>query len=159
MRQRFEQQHTIGITPISDIEFPLRSRDELPPVLKALQHIFITPDLNKQVFDLLEKKICGGKKQTGRQGMDLWHILVLAVVRHTLGTNWDRLEHVANYDRLVRQLLGVYVEKFGVEETDFAHQTIIDNVSLIDEDMLQELNLIVVAHGHKLLKKKAKKYS
>jgi IS5 family transposase len=154
MRQRFEQQQTFGITPISDIQFPLRSRDELAPVLKALQYIFITPELNKQVFELLEQKVCSGKKQTGRKGMDLWHILVLAIVRHALGTNWDRLEHTANYDTLVRKTLGIHVVKFGIEETEFAYQTIIDNVSLIDEAMLQSINQIVVGYGHNLLKKK-----
>jgi IS5 family transposase len=96
MRQRFEQQMTLRTVAIADVKFPLKSRDELPPVLKALQYIFITPELNEKVFQLLEEKICKGKKQTGRRGMDLWHILVLAVVRHTLSTNWDRLEHLAN---------------------------------------------------------------
>jgi hypothetical protein len=159
MRQRFEQQQTIGITAISDIQFPLRSRDELPPVLKALQYIFISPELNKQVFDVLEKKICNDKKQTGRKGMDLWHILVLAVVRHALDTNWDRLEDTANYHTLVRKILGVHVEKFGIEEIEFAYQTIVDNVSLVDEAMLQEINHIVVVHGHNLLKKKEEELS
>jgi len=50
MRQRFEQQLLIGATPIEEIKFPLCSRDELPPVLKALQYIFITPDLNREIF-------------------------------------------------------------------------------------------------------------
>ena len=82
MRQRFEQQISLRIVPIADVKFPLKSRDELPPVLMALQYIFVTPELNEKVFALLEKKICSGKKKTGRKGMDLWHILVLAVVRH-----------------------------------------------------------------------------
>ena len=56
MRHRFQQQTTLGITPINEVKFPLRSRDELPPVLMALQHIFITPALNEKVFGLLEKK-------------------------------------------------------------------------------------------------------
>jgi IS5 family transposase len=154
MRYRFQQQTTLGITPVSEVKFPLRSRDELPPVLKALQYIFVTPVLNEKVFALLEKKIAQSKKKTGRKGMDLWHILVLAVVRHTLDTNWDRLEHVANYDVLLRKILGVHVEKFGIEEMDFAYQTIVDNVSLIDDDLLKEINLLVVEHGHDLLKKK-----
>jgi hypothetical protein len=154
MRHRFEQQTTLGITPINEIRFPLRSRDELPPVLMGLQHIFITPELNEKIFALLEKKIVQGKKKTGRRGMDLWHILVLAVVRHTLDTNWDRLEHIANYDVLLRKTLGVHVEKFGIEEIEFAYQTIVDNVSLIDDNLLHEINLIVVEYGHNLLKKK-----
>jgi IS5 family transposase len=69
MRHRFQQQTSLGITPISEIKFPLRSRDELPPVLMGLQHIFITPELNEKVFALLEKKIVEGKKKTGRKGM------------------------------------------------------------------------------------------
>ena len=156
MRDRFQQQTTLGITPINDVKFPLRSRDELPPVLMALQHIFVTPDLNERVFALLEKKILKGKKKTGRKGMDLWHILVLAVIRHTLDTNWDRMEHIANYDVLLGKILGVHVEKFGIEETAFAYQTIVDNVSMIDEDLLHQINLLVVEHGHNLLKKKTK---
>jgi hypothetical protein len=159
MRQRFEQQTTLGITPVSEAKFPLRSRDELPPVLKALQYIFITPQINEKVFVLLEKKVCKGKKETGRKGMDLWHILVLAVVRHTLDTNWDRLEHIANNDKLLRQILGVHVERFETEGIEFCYQTIVDNVSLIDEELLKNINALVTEHGQNLLKKKKTKLS
>jgi IS5 family transposase len=158
MRQRFEQQLVLGATPIGETKFPLRSRDELPPVLKALQYIFITPELNEKVFTMLENKIIKGKKNTGRKGMDLWQILVLAIVRHTLDTNWDRLEHVANYDILTRKILGVHTSSFGVEDYEFAYQTIIDNVSLIDEQILLEINQLAVKHGQILLKKKRKKH-
>ncbi len=154
MRQRFEQQMNLRTVAISDVKFPLKSRDELPPVLKALQYIFITPELNEKVFQLLEQKICKDKKQTGRKGMDLWHILVLAVVRHTLSTNWDRLEHLANYDLLVRELLGVHSTGFNDDKIEFAYQSILDNVQLIDEELLQQINLLIVQAGHSLLKKK-----
>jgi transposase, IS5 family len=43
MRQRFEQQINLRTVAISDVKFPLKSRDELAPVLKALQYIFVTP--------------------------------------------------------------------------------------------------------------------
>ena len=92
MCQRFEQQMNLRTVAIADIKFPLKSRDELPPVLRALQYVFITPELNEEVFSILEKKIVAGKKKTGRRGMDLWHILVLAVVRHPLvptGIVWN----------------------------------------------------------------------
>jgi IS5 family transposase len=154
MRQRFEQQMNFRTVAIADVKFPLKSRDELPPVLKALQYIFITPELNEKVFQLLEEKICNGKKQTGRKGMDLWHILVLAVVRHTLSTNWDRLEHLANYDELVWRLLGVHTTGFNDDKIEFAYQSILDNVQLIDEGLLEQINLLIVQAGHSLLKKK-----
>ena len=156
MRQRFEQQTILGTVPISEVKFPLRSRDELPPVLMALQHLFVTPELNEKIFSLLEQQVCKGKKKTGRKGMDLWHILVLAVVRHTLDTNWDRLEHVANYDLLTRLILGIHIDMWGAEKKEFSYQTIIDNVSLIDEQFLNQINLIVVEYGQNLLKKKEK---
>jgi IS5 family transposase len=155
MRQRFEQQMNLRTVAISEVKFPLKSRDELPPVLMALQYIFVTPELNKKVFDLLEKKICSGKKKTGRKGMDLWHVLVLAVVRHGLGTNWDRLEYLSNYDQLLRSIMGVHATAFIEDEKiEFSYQTILDNVSLIDEDLLWQVNLLVVDTGHKILKKK-----
>ncbi len=154
MRQRFEQQMNLRTVAIAGVKFPLKSRDELPPVLKALQYIFTTPELNEKVFCLLEQKICKGKKQTGRKGMDLWHILVLAVVRHTLSTNWDRLEHLANYDQLVREILGVHTTGFNDDKIEFPYQSILDNVQLIDEDLLQQINLLIVEAGHSLLKKK-----
>jgi IS5 family transposase len=154
MRQRFEQQTMMGITPIGEVKFPLHSRDELPPVLKALQYIFITHELNEKILQLMEEKVCSGKKKTGRKGMDLWHILVLAVVRHTLGTNWDRLEDLASNHRTLRQILGIHTELIGMEEKEFPYQTMVDNVSLVDESLLQQINQIVAEHGHKLLKKK-----
>jgi transposase, IS5 family len=154
MRQRFDQQLNLGVHPIPEVKFPLKSRDELPPILRGLQYIFITPSLNEKVFALLEEKVCKGKKKTGRKGMDLWHILVLAVVRHGLNTNWDRLESMANYDALVRMVLGVHTTSFGAPQMEFTYQSIIDNVGQIDEALLRSINQLVVGAGHELLKKK-----
>lgn len=155
MRQRFEQQMNLRTVAIADVKFSLKSRDELPPVLMALQYIFVTPALNEKVFELLENKICTGKKKTGRKGMDLWHILVLAVVRHACGTNWDTLETWSNHHELVRRVMGVHASAFIEDEKiEFNYQSIIDNVSLVDEALLQEINLLVVDAGHKLVKKK-----
>jgi hypothetical protein len=156
MRQRFEQQMNLTTVAIADVKFPLKSRDELPPVLMALQYIFITPALNEKIFELLEKKICSGKKKTGRKGMDLWHILVLAVVRHACGTNWDTLETWSNHHELVRRVMGVHATAFIMEDEkiEFHYQSILDNVSLIDETLLQQINLLVVDAGHQLVKKK-----
>ena len=155
MRQRFEQQMNLRTVAIADVQFPLKSRDELPPVLKALQYIFVTPELNEKVFLLLEKKIVAGKKKTGRPGMDLWHILVLAVVRHTLSANWDRLEDNANHHELIRKIMGVHATSFlEGDKITFGYQSILDNVSQLDEKLLAEINQLIVEAGHSLLKKK-----
>ena len=107
MRQRFQSEPDLQITPIEKIRLPLKSRDELPPILAGLQWIWMHPTLKAQIFALLEAKMLGGKQATGRTGMDLWQILVLGVVRLGLDADWDRMEHMANYDLLLRQMLGV----------------------------------------------------
>ncbi len=148
MRKRFELQYELGATPIEKVKIPTKSRDELPPVLRALQHIYVTPELNKTVFDLLESHIIGDKNnRMGRPGMALWEILVLGTVRLTLDINYDRLEHVANYDNLIRALLGV-PGGFGQSPRHYPYQTLVDNVGLLDESLLKTINELVVGAGH-----------
>src|SRR3972149_2711010 len=150
MRKRFEQQGKIGVIPISEVKLSLKSRDELPPILRALQHIYVTPELNEEVFRILEERVQKGKKKTGRYGMELWHILVLSVVRLGLDANYDRLEDFANHHNLIRQILGVETA-FG-EGKVFSMQSIKDNVCLLDEEAVNKINeMIVVRAGHQLV--------
>lgn len=153
MRKRFEEQTSIGITPISEVEIRTKSRDEMPPILVALQKIFTTPELNEKIFSILEEKICKGKKETGREGMDLWHILVLSVVRHGCNTNWDKLHYYSNNDLSLRKIMGVHSD-FQEENFEFEYQNILDNVSLLDGETINKINAVVVAYGMQLLKKK-----
>lgn len=155
MRYRFEVQPSLNVIPIEKIQLPLRSRDELPPILAGLQWIFTQPTLNAAIFALLERHILAGKQLTGRTGMDLWHILVLGVVRLGLAADWDRLEHLANYDTLLRQMLGVAETPWAADAKRFARQTLRDNVALVDEALLQEINALVAAHGRAVFKKKS----
>ena len=154
MRKRFDAQIGLGQTPIEKVSIPTKSRDELPPVLAGLQWIFATPEVNEEVFELLEEKGVGDKKDTGRPGMDLWHILVLGVVRLALDCDYDRLEHTAHYDMLVRGIMGL-PDVFGAQE--FHHKTISDNVCHVDEELLAKINEIVVRHGRAALKKKRRR--
>ena len=153
MRKRFEVQLTLGGTAIERVSLPLWSRDELPPVLAGLQWIFQTPELNRQVFELLEKKVVGGKKATGRPGLDLWHILVLGVVRLALGCDYDRLAYLANYDALLRQILGL-APMLSDQEKPFHPKTLSENVCHVDEEVLREINTLVVQAGRAVFKKK-----
>ncbi len=154
MRQRFDSAPGLNVIPIEKIVIPLKSRDELPPILAGLQWIWMHPELKGQIFSLLEEKIITGKKATGRYGMDLWQILVLGVVRLGLDANWDRLEDVTNYHVLLRQMLGVAESPFGQESKVFNHQTLRDNVALVDQELLKEINALVAASGRQVFKKK-----
>ena len=86
--------------------------------------------------------------------MDLWQILVLGVVRLGLDADWDRLEHMANYDSLVRQMLGVPATPWGEEAKVFGHQTLRDNVALLDDELLQQINARIAAAGREVFAKK-----
>ena len=153
MRKRFEVQLALGKTPIEKVVMPARSRDELPPVLAGLQWVFQTAELNSQIFELLEKKVVGGKKATGRPGLDLWHILVLGIVRLALDCDYDRLEHLANYDGLLRQILGLS-PMLSDQEKPFHYKTLSENVCHVDEELLGQINALVVQAGRAAFKKK-----
>jgi transposase, IS5 family len=154
MRKRFDQQLSLGATPISEVKIRTKGRDEMPPVLVALQTIFTTPELNEKIFSILEDKILKGKKNTGRNGMDLWHILVLGVVRHACNTNWDKLEYYANNDASMRSIMGLHFNGFSDDFLFFEYQNILDNVGLLDAETLNKINAVVVGYGMGLLKKK-----
>jgi IS5 family transposase len=153
MRKRFEVQLALGKTPIEKVVLPLKSRDELPPILAGLQWIFQTPEINSRIFVLLESKLTAGKKATGRPGLDLWQVLVLGVVRLGLDCDYDRLEHLANYDSLLRQILGLSPVQ-SPNEKPFHYKTLSENVCHVDEQLLQQINAIVAQAGRAVFKKK-----
>jgi len=154
MRKRFEQQMTIGRLPISETEVPTKKRSgALPGLCSALKEIFTNPKWNEKVFEILEAKITEGKKRTGRPGMDLWQIFVLSQVRLCQNISYDELHHIADYDTLIRQIMGVE-SGFGYEKYKFEYQNIIDNVSLLNDEKVKELNQVIVEFVHEVFKKK-----
>jgi len=147
MRKRFEVQYEIGVTPIEKIEIPTKSRDELPPVLRALQHLYTVPELNEKVFEILERRVLPNVDvTTGRPGMSLWEILVFGTVRLARDIDYDHLHHIANFDSLVRKLIGI--SDFGENLKRYSLQALKDNVALLDEETLDEINELVVKTGH-----------
>lgn len=103
MRKRFEQQYSLGRLRIEDTPIPTQKRSgKLPELCAALKEIFISPEMNAKIFEILEKKISSGKQNTGRPGMDLWQIFVLAQVRLCMNISYDELHHIANFDSLIR---------------------------------------------------------
>ena len=102
MRKQFESQLTLGTTPINEVKIPSKTRSHIVALVAALQHIYISPKWNSKVFSLLAEKVLKDKKQTGREGMSLWEMFVLAQVRLADNSSYDDLHHKANYDTLIR---------------------------------------------------------
>jgi len=154
MRKRFDQQHTLGMLLIEDTEIPTAKRiGALPALCAALKEIFVTPKWNEKVFQILEEKIFADNNKTGRPGMDLWQIFVLAQVRLCQNISYDELHYIANYDRLIRQLMGIENDH-GFNRQKIGYQSVIDNVGLLDDDSVKKLNEIIVDFGHEVYKKK-----
>lgn len=153
MRKRFEQQLRLGQVPISEAEINPKSRDPYVHLMRALKEIFLTPEYNERIFSILEMKILSGKKATGRPGMDLWQIFVLAQARLGLNTNYDRIHTLANTDTMLRTVMGVETE-VGFEKQRFEYQQIVDNMNLLDDETVRKLNEIIVEFGHGIFKKK-----
>lgn len=153
MRKRFEVQFRIGVKPISGTPVLLKSRDDIPALIMALLKIYKTPEYNEKVFRLLYDAILGGKKKTGRNGLNLWQIFVLAQYRLALNLDYDRLHYMVHSDSTLRQLLGIETET-GFDRIEISYQRIIDNVHLLTDEVLRKINDVIVDFGHKKVFKK-----
>jgi hypothetical protein len=67
--------------------------------------------------------------------------------------SYDDLHHIANNDHLIRQIMGIE-RGFGYDRQELEYQNIVDNVSLLDDEMVRELNQVIVEFGHGVFKKK-----
>lgn len=153
MRKRFELQYSIGQKRIEDVTVDQKSRDAFPKLIIALKKLYVTPEINDKVFSILEGKLLKGKAKTGRTGMDLWTLFVLAQARLCLNISYDRLHDLANNHSTFRQIMGIETD-YTVKKVTIAYQNIIDNVSLLDDVSMQKINDVIVAMGHEVFKKK-----
>ena len=152
MREVLKSQMKFGEVAIGDIEFDLRSRDEIPKLLIGLQAIHDDLVVRNQVFaaltDLVPAKI---NPNNGRRGMDLRKILVLGTLRLSCDWDYDKLMEIANNHLTLRLMLG-----HSVMDNDFRYalQTLKDNVSLFTPEILDKINQIAVGYGHEIVGKK-----
>jgi transposase, IS5 family len=148
MRKVIDLQMEFWKKDVADIEFDLKSRDEIPKLMIGLQHIYCTPPLREKVFNILKQIVPKESQKTGRPGMDLWKILVLGTLRLNCNWDYDKVHEMANNHHTLRQML-------GHSETDFdftyALQTIRDNIVLLTPPILDEINQLVVKAGHSIV--------
>lgn len=154
MRNRFEQQLLLGKLLIEDTEISTaRLVGRVAELCAALKEIFINPEWNEKVFKILETKIYPKENYTGRPGMDLWQIFVLAQVRLCKNISYEELCATANQNKLVRQIMGIESD-WGHEQIELSYQRIVDNVGLLDDETVKDLNKVILEFGQSKLKKK-----
>jgi len=144
-------QMEIGEVDVSKVKFDLKSRDDIPKILRGLQHLYVDPVLRTQLFELLESQVLPKTdKRNGRPGMTLWRIFVCGVVRLDLNIDYDRLHELVNQHNTLREMLGHDVH----DKEPYHYQTLKDNVSLLTVELLDTINQLVVNAGHGVVKKK-----
>lgn len=148
MRKSFSNQGRLDCQSVENVKLNLGCRDELIPILAALQHIYSQPKLRDGILDLVRQDV---NQQTrddrGRQGMDYWQILVLAAIRLGCGLNYDKLQDLAEQHRALRQVMGVGDWE---EEIDFNWRRIRDNVCLLEPTTIERISQLIVGEGHRL---------
>jgi len=157
MRTVIDAQMRFGQTNIADIVLDPKSRDDIPQLLRGLQHLYTDPLLRERVFKILEELLpervgATGKANpnTGRPGMAQWTILVLGVLRLGLNADYDRIQELANQHAALRQMLG---HSDWVDTYRYELQTLKDNLRLFTPELLDRINQEVVRAGHQALKK------
>lgn len=144
----------LGQIPIEETCIDPKKKYALDELLAALKEIYCHKGYNEKLFSILENYINANTKNTGRRGMNLWCIFVLAQVRLCLNISYDALHDLANNHRTMRQLMGVE-KRFGYEPVEFGYQNIYDNVSMLSDELVAELNGVILEFGHaEVFKKK-----
>jgi len=152
VRRVDSEQMKLGQTSIAAIYIDPKSRDDIPRILRGLKYIYTTREIREEVFRILEARMLPNvDKNVGRPGMDLWKVFVLGVLRLDLNCDYDRLCELANEHNSIRQMLG-HPDIF--DKYRYGLQTLKDNVSLLQPEMIEEINEVIVKAGHKLLSKK-----
>ena len=143
MRQR-EASPNIRATPIKSIKLDAKSRDDIPALLRGLQHLYIHPDLYEEVMGLLENHVTKDyDHENDRPGMTFWAMLVLGVLKDGLGCDYDHLQELANQHMTLRQMLQ---HPLG-DDYRYSHRTIENNVDLVSPVVLKKIKEIVVREG------------
>lgn len=147
MRKAYSNQLRLDTLPIPNVELNLQCRDRIVPVLRALQHVYSNTELTDHILALIAADINqDSRTDTGRQGMDYWHICVLAAVRLGCDFTYDQLQNLSENHRDLRAIMGLG----SLDETDFHHKTLRNTFCLLRPETIKQINLAIVGEGHQL---------
>jgi hypothetical protein len=158
MRPVIDPQRQFGQVDMADSVFDPNSRDDIPQLLRGLQHLYLDPAVRERVFAILAavlpERADGedpARADTGRPGLPQWTILVLGTLRLGLNADYDRIQELANQHTTLRQRLG---HGDWSDATRYELQTLKDNLRRFTPERLDRINQEVVRAGHAVLKKK-----
>src|SRR5712691_4095086 len=148
MRHAMERQRRLDCDSVSQVVLNLNCRDELIPILRALQQVYATPQVREAILKLVERDVSAkSRSDRGREGLSYWCILVLAAVRLGCNLDYDKLHDLAENHRALRSIM----EVGEFDETQFSWKRIRDNVCLLQPATIETISQLIVAEGHKLV--------
>jgi len=134
--------------PISEVHLNLDCRDEIIPILRALQHMYEDDALRRDVLALVRKNVNGStNRKLGRRGMSYWEITVLAAARLGCNLDYDKLQDLAENHRGLRHIMGIGDWEEGA---DFDWRRIEDNVNKLRPETVKKISDLLVQAGHVL---------
>jgi IS5 family transposase len=134
--------------PIAGVKLNLNCRDEIIPILRALQHVYEEAELRRELLRLVGKDVNRGtSRRLGRRGLNYWEITVLAAARLGCNLDYDKLQDLAENHRSLRQIMGIGDWQ---EDVDFDWRRIEDNLTKLRPETIKRISDLVVTAGHAL---------
>jgi hypothetical protein len=141
-------QQRLDCLPIAQVKLNLNCRDEIVPILRALQHVYEDAKLRGELLRLVGKDINPEtSRKRGRRRLNYWEIIVLAAARLGCNLDYDKLQDLAENHRSLRQIMGIGDWQ---EEVDFDWRRIEDNLLKLRPETLKKISALVVKAGHAL---------
>jgi hypothetical protein len=133
---------------INEVKLNLECRDEIVPILRALQHAYADAGVRSELLRVVGKDINPDtSRKEGRRGLSYWEITVLAATRLGCNLDYDKLQDLAENHRCLRQIMGIGDWE---EEVDFDWRRLEDNLTKLRPATLKKINELVVKAGHAL---------
>jgi transposase, IS5 family len=134
--------------PIGEVSLNRDCRDEIIPILRALQHVYADDALRRQLLALVGKDVNGStNRRLGRRGLNYWEIAVLAATRLGCNLDYDKLQDLAENHRRLRQIMGIGDWQ---DDVDFDWRRIEDNLIKLRPETLKKISDLIVQAGHVL---------
>lgn len=148
MRTVLRKQMLLGEIDPRFVPINVKNRDELSHLMLGIQTAYTDDELREVLFRELQSLIPAypdGK--SGREGLSMWEIFVLASVRLCCNWDYDMLKIQADHHGLIRQMLGIG----WADQRAYGLQTLRDCLAILTDEKLATLNEQIVLAGHRIL--------
>jgi transposase, IS5 family len=149
MRKAMERQLRLGGVSVAEVKLNTSCRDEIIPILCALQHIYSQPAVRDEIVRAVAADVSRkASRRRGREGMNYWSIVVLAAVRLGCNLDYDKLQDLAEQHQALRGIMGIGGWR---ESESFDWRRIQDNITRISPETMERISQTIVAEGHRLV--------